>query len=108
MQKLRIEIMSLSYHPPCLADVSISAVAVHRGLALPVLTVPVQHDSKLIGCPVVAEPAPGILILNQPINPPGGGGPWLDRPCGPGSASSPASTPACKKELHLHVKVKNQ
>jgi hypothetical protein len=33
-QKLRIEIMSLSYHPLRLVDVSVHAVAVHRGLAL--------------------------------------------------------------------------
>jgi signal transduction histidine kinase len=34
MQKLRIKIMSLSYHPLCLADVSIDTIAVHQGLAL--------------------------------------------------------------------------
>jgi hypothetical protein len=38
-QKLRIEIMSLSYHPLHLVDVSIRVVAVHRGLALLVLPV---------------------------------------------------------------------
>jgi hypothetical protein len=38
-QKLRIEIMSLSYHPLRLADVSVHAVAVHRGLALSVCAV---------------------------------------------------------------------
>jgi hypothetical protein len=32
-QKLRIEIMSISYHPLCLADVSIHVVAVRQGLA---------------------------------------------------------------------------
>jgi hypothetical protein len=38
-QKLRIEIVSLSYHPLRLANVSICIIAVHRGLALPVLPV---------------------------------------------------------------------
>jgi hypothetical protein len=34
MQKLRIEIMSLSYHPLRVADVFVRAIAVHRGLAM--------------------------------------------------------------------------
>jgi hypothetical protein len=34
MQKLRIEIMSLSYHPLGLADVSVNTIAVHQGLAV--------------------------------------------------------------------------
>jgi hypothetical protein len=33
-QKLRTEIMSLSYHHLRLADVSVCAIAMHRGLAL--------------------------------------------------------------------------
>jgi hypothetical protein len=40
MQKLRIKIMSLSYHPLRLADMSVCTVVVHRGLALPVLSIP--------------------------------------------------------------------
>jgi hypothetical protein len=68
-QKLRIEIMSISYHPLRLADVSIHTVAVHRGLALPVLPILLQHSSELIGGLVDAEPVPGLLILNQPIDP---------------------------------------
>jgi hypothetical protein len=59
--------MSLSYHPLRLADVSIHAVAVHQGLALPVL---LCHGSELIGHLVAIEPIPGLLILNQPIDPP--------------------------------------
>jgi hypothetical protein len=39
MQKLRIEIMSLSYHHMCLANVPVYTIAVHRGLALPILLV---------------------------------------------------------------------
>jgi hypothetical protein len=38
-QKLRIEIMSLSYHPLCLADMSVHAIVVHRLLAYSVLPV---------------------------------------------------------------------
>jgi hypothetical protein len=38
---LRIEIMSLSYHPLHLADMSVCAVVVDRGLAL--LVQPVSH-----------------------------------------------------------------
>jgi hypothetical protein len=62
--------MSLSYHPLRLVDVSVLAVAVHRGLALPVQPVPLRHDSKLVGRPVAVEPVLGLLILNQPIDPP--------------------------------------
>jgi hypothetical protein len=108
MQKLRIKMMSLSYHPLHLMDVSVHAVAVHRGLALPVHPVPLRHGSELIRRPVAAEPVLGLLILNQPIDPLEGAAPWSDRSRGPGRSSSFASTPACKKELHLHVKVKNQ
>jgi hypothetical protein len=100
--------MSLSYHPLCLADVSVHAIAVHRWLALQIHPVPLRHDSKLIRHPVATEPVPGLLILNQPIDPSEGAAPWSDRSRGPEWASSPASTHACKKELHLHVKVKNQ
>jgi hypothetical protein len=67
---LRIEIMSISYHPLRLADVSVCTIAVHRGLALPVHPVLLQHGSELVGCLVAAEPVPGLLILNQPIDPP--------------------------------------
>jgi hypothetical protein len=69
MQKLRIGIMSLSYHPLCLADMSICAIVVHRELALQVQLVPLRHGSKFIGRPVAVEPAPGLLILNQSIAP---------------------------------------
>jgi hypothetical protein len=86
--------MSLSYHPLRLADVYVYAVAVHRGLALPVHPVPLQHGSELIERSVAAELVPDLLILNQPIDPhPEGAAHWLDRPRGPGWASSPASTP---------------
>jgi hypothetical protein len=61
--------MSLSYHPLRLVDVSVLAVAVHRGLALPVQLVPLRHDSKLAGRPVAVEPVLGLMILNQPIDP---------------------------------------
>jgi hypothetical protein len=37
---LRIDIMSFSYHPLRLVDVSVRAVAVHRGLALLVHPIP--------------------------------------------------------------------
>jgi hypothetical protein len=40
MQKLRIELMSISYHPLHLVDVSVRVIAVHRGLALSVHLVP--------------------------------------------------------------------
>jgi hypothetical protein len=62
--------MSLSYHPLRLADVSIRAVAVHQELALPVQSVLLQHGPELVGRPVAIEPVPGLLILNQPIDPP--------------------------------------
>jgi hypothetical protein len=107
-KKLRIEIMSLSYHSRRLADVSICTVAMHRGLALSIHPVLLRHGSELVGRPVAAEPIPCLLILNQPIDPPEGAAPWSDRSRGPGWALSPASTHVCKKELHLHVKVKNQ
>jgi hypothetical protein len=84
MQKWRIEIMSLSYHPLRLVDVSIRAIVVHQGLALLVHAVPLWHGSKLIGRPVVAEPVPGLQILNQPIDPAEGAAPWSDRSRGPG------------------------
>jgi hypothetical protein len=100
--------MSLSYHSLCLTDVSIYTIAVHRGLALLVRLVPLGHGSELIGRPLLAEPVLGLQRLNQPIDPPEGAAPWLDRSHGLGWASSPASTPTCKKELHLDVKVKNQ
>jgi hypothetical protein len=64
-QKLKIEIMSLSYHPLRLADVFIHTIVVHRRLALPVLPVSLWHGSELIGCPVATEPVPGLRILNQ-------------------------------------------
>jgi hypothetical protein len=96
--------MSISYHPLRLADVSVRAIAVHSGLALSVQPAPLRHGSELVRHPVAIE----LLILNQPIDPPHeGAAPWSDRSRGPGWASSLASTPACKKELHLHVKVKN-
>jgi hypothetical protein len=100
--------MSLSYHPLCVADMSVRAIAVHQGLALPVLLVPLSHDSEFVTRLVAAEPVPSFRILNQPIDPAECTAPWSDRSRGPGWASSPASTLACKKELHLHVKVKNQ
>jgi hypothetical protein len=62
--------MSLYYHSLCLVDVSIRAIVVHRGLALPVLLVPLRHGSKLIGRQVAAEPVLGLWILNQPIDQP--------------------------------------
>jgi hypothetical protein len=81
---------------------------VHRGLALLVHPVPLQHGSELVRCPVAAELVSGLRILNEPIDPPKGAAPWLDRSCGPRWASSPASTLAWKKELHLHIKLENQ
>jgi hypothetical protein len=62
--------MSLSYHPLCLADVCIYAIVVHRGLALSVHPVLLRHGSKLVIRLVAAEPVLGLLILNQPIDPP--------------------------------------
>jgi hypothetical protein len=107
MQKLRNEIMSLSYHPLRLVDMSIGGVAVHRGLALPVQPVSIRHGSELVGRPIATEPIPGLRILNQTIDPPlEGVAPWSDRSCGPGWALSPGSAPVGKKELHFHVKVK--
>jgi hypothetical protein len=67
-QKLRIEIMSLSYHLLRLVDVSIHVVAVHRVLACSVL--PLRHNSKLAGRSVAAELFPDLRVLNQPIDPP--------------------------------------
>jgi hypothetical protein len=61
--------MSLFYYPLCLVDVSIRAVAVHRELALPVLPIPLRHDSELVGRPVAEEPVLGLRILNQSIDP---------------------------------------
>jgi hypothetical protein len=55
MQKLRLEIMSLSSHSLHLADVFLRAVAVHQLLAQLVLLVPLQHSSKLVRCPPAAE-----------------------------------------------------
>jgi hypothetical protein len=70
MQKLRIEIMSVSYQPLRLADMSICAVTVHRLLAQPVLLVLLCHDSKLVGRQLAAELVLGLHILNQPIDRP--------------------------------------
>jgi hypothetical protein len=61
--------MSLSYHPLHLVDVSVCTIAVHRGFALLVRYVLLQHGSKLVGCPVAAEPVPSLRRLNQPIDP---------------------------------------
>jgi hypothetical protein len=49
---------------------------------------------------------PDPSLTNQPSSE--GAGPWSDRSRGPARASSTASTPACKIELNLHVKVKKQ
>jgi hypothetical protein len=62
--------MSLSYHPLCLADVSVCAVAVHRVLAHLVLSVLLRHGSKLVGRPIAAKSVPGLRILHQPIDVP--------------------------------------
>jgi hypothetical protein len=62
--------MSLSYHPLHLADVSVCAVAVHILLTYPVLSVPLRHDTKLVGCPIAAESVPNLRILRQPIDVP--------------------------------------
>jgi hypothetical protein len=67
---MRIQIMILSYHPLRLADVSVHTIAVYRRLALSVLPIPLQHDSKLVGRPIAVEAVPGPQILNQPIDPP--------------------------------------
>jgi hypothetical protein len=69
-QKLRIEIMSFSYHPLCLADVSVRAVAVHRFLTHPVLPITLRHSSKMVGRPPAVEPVLGLWILHQPIDVP--------------------------------------
>jgi hypothetical protein len=59
-----------------------------------VLSVPLQHGSKLVEHPLTAEPVSGLWILHQPIDvPPDGAASWSDRSCGLGWASSPASTP---------------
>jgi mRNA-degrading endonuclease toxin of MazEF toxin-antitoxin module len=68
MQKLRIELMSLSYHPLHLADVSVRVIAVHRGLALLVCPVLLRHGSELDGHPVAVELVPGLQRLNQQID----------------------------------------
>jgi hypothetical protein len=60
--------MSFSHHPLCLADVSIRSIAVHRLLAQLVLSVLLQHGSKLVRCPLATEPVPGLQILNQPMD----------------------------------------
>jgi hypothetical protein len=62
--------MSLSYHPLILVDVSVHAVAVHRGHALSVQPISLRHGSELVRRPVAIEPVTGLLILNQPIAPP--------------------------------------
>jgi hypothetical protein len=67
MQKLRIEIISLSYHPLHLVDVSVCVVVVHQLLAHPVLPV---LNSKLVKRPIVVEPIPGLRILHQPTDRP--------------------------------------
>jgi hypothetical protein len=86
--------MSLSYHPLHLAGVFVHSIVVHRGLALPVCPIMLRDNSELVGRPVAAELAPGLRILNQPIDPPlEGAAPWLDRSHGPRWASSPTSTP---------------
>jgi hypothetical protein len=67
---LRIKIMSLFYRPLCLVDMSVRAIAVHQGLALPVHPVQLRHGSKLIGRPVATKLVLGLLIINQSIDPP--------------------------------------
>jgi hypothetical protein len=62
--------MSLSYHPLRLADMCVHAIAVHRLLAHPVLPILLRHGSKFIRRPLVAQPVPGLRILNQPIDRP--------------------------------------
>jgi hypothetical protein len=42
----------------------------HRGLPLLIHPVKLRHGSELIGHPVAAELVPGLLILNQLIDPP--------------------------------------
>jgi hypothetical protein len=60
----------VSYHPLCLADVTVHAIVVHRRLAQPVLPVPLQDGSELHGRPPPAQPVPGLRILDQPIDQP--------------------------------------
>jgi hypothetical protein len=67
--------MSLSYHPLHLTDMSVYAIAVHRGLALLILLVLLQHGSELVGRLVAAKPVPSLRILNQLIDPPKGAAP---------------------------------
>jgi hypothetical protein len=56
--------MSLSYHPPRLADLSVHTVAVHQLLVHPILSVPLRHGSKLVGRPPATELVPGLWILH--------------------------------------------
>jgi hypothetical protein len=95
-QKLRIEIMNLSYHPLRLADVSDHAVAVHQLCPQLVLLVPHRHGSKLVGHPTIVEPVPSLWILHQPIDHPLKVL-WSDRSHRPAWASSTASTPEQKR-----------
>jgi hypothetical protein len=62
--------MSLSYHPLCLADVSVRAAAVHRVLAHLFLPVLLGHGSKLVGHLIAAKSVLGLRILHQPIDVP--------------------------------------
>jgi hypothetical protein len=57
----------VSYHPLCLADMTIRAIVVHRCLAQPV---PLRDGSKLRGRPPPTRPVPGLQILDQPIDRP--------------------------------------
>jgi hypothetical protein len=70
MQKLRIKIMSFSYHPLRLTDVSVRVVEVHQLLAHPVLPVSLRHSSKLVRRPIATEPVPDLWIIHQPIDVP--------------------------------------
>jgi hypothetical protein len=65
---MRIQILSLSYQPLHLADVSVHAVVVHRLLAESVLPVSLKHGSKLVKRPPATEPVSGLRILHQPID----------------------------------------
>jgi hypothetical protein len=60
----------VSYHPLCLADVTVRTVVVHRRLAQPVLSIPLQVSYELYGRPPLAQPVPGLQILDQPIDRP--------------------------------------
>jgi hypothetical protein len=62
--------MSLSYHPLCLADVSVRAIAMHRFLDHLVMPVLLRHNSKLVERPIAVEPVPSLWILHQPIDVP--------------------------------------